>query len=314
MANHPVAGAHVAALAALVAFKDPGRIGDVLFWSACAACVLPGLALYAWIPLRARRGALVNWGNVKTLGDLANFLRRKQYWQYRYVTNWSDAWQVIGFYLRRVVEEFGFLGGATVVIGVPLMASEQLPLAVMALVLVVLNGGAMIAHARREDIFQWTRYMLTAWFALAWGWNMVVSNCPAEFSIAIAFLLPAGLLVTRFRRHDLSRHRYAEQYNLRILECCPEGATLIAQDDYVVFPLMYLKYAEGIRPDVKLLEQGVHQLGPLKFNPRRDAVYCTHWNAAFNQSVEPGRPGLRLVPEGVIYRVISTDMTYAPRD
>ena len=77
---------------------------------------------------------------------------------------------------------------------------------------------------------------------------------------------------------------------------------------------MYLKYAEGLRPDLTLLEQGVHQLGRLKFNPRRDAVYCTHWNAAFNQSVEPGRPGLRLVPEGVIYRVISTDMAYTPRD
>jgi hypothetical protein len=43
-------------------------------------------------------------------------------------------------------------------------------------------------------------------------------------------------------------------------------------------------------------------------------VYCTHWNAAFNQSVEPGRPGLRLVPEGVIYRVVSTAMAYTPRD
>src|SRR5262249_20362073 len=76
----------------------------------------------------------------------------------------------------------------------------------------------------------------------------------------------------------------------------------------------YLKYVEGVRPDVTLLEQGVHQLGPFKFNPRRDAVYCTHWNAAFNQQVAPGQVGLRLVPEGVIYRVISTDMTYAPRD
>jgi hypothetical protein len=318
MANHPIAGAHVPALAALAALKDPARMTDVMFWITCAACLLPGLALYAWIPLRARHGARVNWGNIATLQDLVNFLRRKQYWKYRYVTRGREAWQVIAFYLRRVVEEFGFLGAAAVVIGLPLLASENLPLLVMVLVLVVLNTGAMIAHARREDIFHWTRYMLTAWFALALplacGWNIMVSAVPVQFAGAMAFLLPAGLLVARFRSHDLSRHRYADRYNRRILECLPEGATLIAQDDNVVFPLMYLKYAEGVRPDVKLLEQGVHQLGPLKFNPRRDAVYCTHWNAAFNQSVEPGRPGLRLVPEGVIYRVISTDMAYAPRD
>ncbi|MBI3836956.1 MAG: DUF2723 domain-containing protein [Planctomycetia bacterium] len=318
MANHPIAAAHVPALAALVGLKDPAHIDDPLFWMTCAACLLPGLALYAWIPLRARRGARVNWANIATPGDLVNFLRRKQYWRHRYVTHWREAWQVITFYLGRVAEEFGFLGAAAAVIGLPLLASEQLPLLVMVLVLVLLNGGAMIAHARREDIFHWTRYMLCAWFALvlplAWGWNMMVSNLPADFARPMAFLLPVGLLVTRFRRHDLSRHRYADGYNRRILECLPEGATLIAQDDNVVFPLMYLKYAEGVRPDVKLLEQGVHQLGPLKFNPRRDAVYCTHWNAAFNQSIEPGRPGLRLVPEGVIYRVISTDMAYTPRD
>jgi hypothetical protein len=65
---------------------------------------------------------------------------------------------------------------------------------------------------------------------------------------------------------------------------------------------------------VKLLEQGVHQLRELRFNPRKDVVYCTHWQAAFNQPGAPGRPGLRLVTEGLIYRIVSTDMQYPPRD
>jgi tetratricopeptide (TPR) repeat protein len=77
---------------------------------------------------------------------------------------------------------------------------------------------------------------------------------------------------------------------------------------------MYLKYAEDVRPDVKLLEQGVHQLQQLKFNPRKEAVYCTHWQAAFNVPPSPAGPGLRLMPEGLIYRIVSTDMSYSPRD
>ncbi|MEX2114323.1 MAG: DUF2723 domain-containing protein [Pirellulales bacterium] len=318
IANHPIAGAHVPALAALIVLAKPSTLTEPLLWLSCAACLVPGMLLYVWVPLRARHGAAVNWGNIQTARDLWNFLRRKQYWQHRYVTNWREAWQVVAFYLRRVVDEFGFLGAAAVLVGLGVLGRGDLPILAMALVLFALNAAAMIAHARREDIFHWTRYMLTAWFALALplaaGWGWFLSSLPANWQAALAFVLPAGLLVARFRRHDLSRHRYAEAFNRRILECLPEGATLIAQDDNVVFPLMYLKYAEGVRPDVRLLEQGVHQLAPLKFNPRKDAVYCTHWNAAFNQSVAPGQVGLRLIPEGVIYRVISTDMNFKPRD
>jgi hypothetical protein len=318
IANHPIAAAHVPAIAALVLTTDRATLAQPTLWAGCAVCLLPGIALYAWVPWRARRGAVVNWGNVRTSREVWDFLRRKQYWQHRYVERAGDGWQVIAFYLRRIVDEFGFLGAASLAVGLFPIAREHAPVLIMALVLVLLNVVAMIAHARREDIFHWTRYMLTAWYAMAlvlpFGWWWMIQALPEGWQPWAAFALPAGLLVTRFRRHDLSRHAYADAYNRRILECLPENATLIAQDDNVVFPLMYLKYVEGVRPDVKLLEQGVHQLEPLRFNPRRDAVYCTHWNAAFNQSVAPGQVGLRLIPEGVIYRVISTDMIYRPRD
>ena len=46
----------------------------------------------------------VNWGNIKSFADLVNFLRRKQYWQYRYVTSVREALQVILFLLRRLGE------------------------------------------------------------------------------------------------------------------------------------------------------------------------------------------------------------------
>jgi hypothetical protein len=188
----------------------------------------------------------------------------------------------------------------------------------MVAALFVLNMLSMIAHARREDIFHWTRYMITAWFALtiplAFGLAHLLAVLPARLAPWFAFAPAVVLLVWQFRKQDLSRHRYADEYNRRILTHLPENATLIAQDDNVVFPLMYLKYAEGLRPDVKLLEQGVHQLQELRFNPKRDVVYCTHWQAAFNQPATPRGPGLRLLHEGLVYRIVSTDMNYRPRD
>jgi hypothetical protein len=162
------------------------------------------------------------------------------------------------------------------------------------------------------------RYMITAWLGLciplAFGWRFMLGAFPEDIQPYAAFLPALILLVTQFRKQDLSRHRYADTYNRAILESLPPDATLIAQDDNVVFPLMYLKYAEGLRPDVKLLEQGVHQLQELRFNPKRDQVYCTHWQAAFNQPPTPRGPGLRLAGEGLVYRIVSTDMQFQPRD
>jgi hypothetical protein len=260
----------------------------------------------------------VNWGNVRSFAGLKQFLSRKEYWRHRWVHSVDDALAVLWFYIRRIGVEFGFLGSSAIVIGLPILCVVHPALAGMVGVLVVMNTVSMIAHARREDIFHWTRYMITAWFALvlplAFGWAYMLSAFPESLRSFAAFAPALVLLITQFRRQDLSRHRYADEYNRRILESLPENATLIAQDDNVVFPLMYLKYAEGLRPDVRLLEQGVHQLAELRFNPRNQAVYCTHWQAAFNTPPTPRGPGLRLVDEGLIYRIISTDMNYQPRD
>ena len=324
LANHPVVGAHGPAVLLLVAMKSPPTLANPLAWvGGAAALIAPALLYFVWIPRRAKQNPVVNWGNIQNLTDLRRFLRRDEYWRHRYVRSFRQAVEVIWFYVRRVGIEFGFLGTSAIVLGLLMMPAARTvypgtPLLAMVLTLFLLNMTSMIAHARREDIFHWTRYMITAWFALvipmAFGWTWMIAAVPVEVRPVVAFLPAAFLFVAQFRKQDLSRHRYADEYNRRILTHLPENATLIAQDDNVVFPLMYLKYAEGVRPDVKLLEQGVHQLRELRFNPRKDVVYCTHWQAAFNQPGAPGRPGLRLVTEGLIYRIVSTDMQYQPRD
>jgi hypothetical protein len=319
LANHPVVGAHLPAIMAAVLIRQPQLWRDWLLWAAFAACVVPGLLLYfTWIPLRARSKPVVNWGNIHDVKSLRDFLQRREYWRHRWVHSPRMAMEVILFYTRRVGIEYGFLGSAAAVVGLPLVVMRAPAPAAMVGVLVALNAFSMIAHARREDIFHWTRYMITAWYALslplAFGWQLMLGAFPEPSRPYLSFLPGLVLVVTQFRRQDLSRHRYADEYNRRILQSLPENATLIAQDDNVVFPLMYLKYAEGLRPDVKLLEQGVHQLAELRFNPKRDVVYCTHWQAAFNTPPSQRGPGLRLIGEGLLYRIVTTDMNWQPRN
>lgn len=319
LANHPVVWAHVPAMAAAGVMRRPDLLTQPLPWIWAGLALVPGVSLYfTWIPVRARSKPPVNWGNIQDIAGLKKFLGRKEYWRHRWVHSPVDAWTVIRFYVERVGTEYGFLGSAAIIVGLPILFVQSPAIGMFVAVLIFFNAFSMIAHARREDIFHWTRYMITAWFALALplavGWNLMLVAFPEPMRPYAALLPAILLLVVNFRMSDLSRHRYADEYNRRILETLPENCTLIAQDDNVVFPLMYLRYAEKVRPDVKLLEQGVHQLAELRFNPRRDAVYVTHWQGAFNQPATPRGPGLRLVAEGLIYRIVSTDMQFAPRN
>lgn len=89
----------------------------------------------------------------------------------------------------------------------------------------------------------------------------------------------------------------ADAFARAVLRAVPPGATLVATDDNVLFALIYLHHALGLRPDVALVMQGVGgpPPPPLRFDPRHDPVLFTHhpnWRV----------PGLAIVPRGVVFQ------------
>jgi hypothetical protein len=73
----------------------------------------------------------------------------------------------------------------------------------------------------------------------------------------VALIAPALLLASGWRAHDRSRYRIGEDYSTEVLAELPPGAHLIAEDDNILFELMYLHLAQGVRPDVDLVLEGV---------------------------------------------------------
>lgn len=317
IALHPMVVVMLPATIVAAAFRRPSLFTDFRsLW--LIGWILPGLALYLWVPLRALSKPRVRWGNLRTRDELIRYFFRGAYWKFRYVSTPRKAAEVIAFYCRRVSKEYGILGAVAIAVGIPIIARASPAFLAMVIVTAGGNAAAMIVHARREDIFYWPRYMMAAWLALAFplgaGWWWIIGNLPAAVRTPALFALPIVLVLRGFRHRDLSRHRYAGDYSRRILRDLPADSILIARDDNVLFPLMYLMYVEEIRRDVKLIDQAARDDGSMRFNPRRDSVYCTHWEAAFVMPAIDGAPGLRLVPEGLFYRVVSTDMDYVARN
>lgn len=316
-AFHPMVLAMLPAMVVMVAIRRPILLGEFrgVIW---IAWILPGLLLYLWVPLRALSHPRVRWGNLTTRRELFRYFFRGAYWKFRYVRAPWQLGQVAIFYLFRAGKEYGVLGGIAIVGGIAVAGRASPALLAMVLVIFAGNAAFMILHGRREDIFYWPRYMIAGWLALAipmaWGWSWGLGFLPHGMEGPAALLLPLVAFTRGFSRRDLSRHRYALEYGSQILRDLPENSALIARDDNVMFPLMYLKYVEKVRPDVKLIDQAAREAGALTFNPRRDRVYCTHWEPSFVCAGETGGPGLKLVAEGLAYRIMSGDAKDVPRD
>ena len=83
-------------------------------------------------------------------------------------------------------------------------------------------------------------------------------------------VVPLSGMALGYGEFDRSRYRVAEDFGRKLLTSLPEGAHLSASGDNVLFPLMYLHWVEGLRPDIDLILQGVAEpeRPPLRFDPR----------------------------------------------
>jgi tetratricopeptide (TPR) repeat protein len=311
LANHTVILAGIAATILLVLVTDRSVLLRPKLLLRCAVVAILGVSLYLYLPLRSLMNPTLDWANPETPGRLWNFLMRRDYWNRVYVENPADVAKVAWFYVQTLPAEFLWLGVSLVIFGIYSLSRKDWRLTLLILFPFPANIALMALHGSWSDIFQWRRYMISGYvvltLALAWALASLTGRLPSRGPLrwVAALLLPALLLVSFWRVNDRSRHTFALDYAAIVLSTLPRNAVLIAQDDNVLFPLIYVQLVERWRPDVKLVMQGVQQLSKMKIDLERKPVYFTHWNNLKS-------PDVRLVPEGVVYHLIRAEADWSP--
>lgn len=135
--------------------------------------------------------------------------------------------------------------------------------AIAILNIVVLN---VILHAKYNDAWAFTHRVyyipVHAVFAV-WvsaGFAVLISSLQKRLkrwgtiSIGVAAGVLIGILIVSSLRHVNRRgDDLARQFGLAFLRSVPQGAGIMPVAEEVIFPCLYLKYVEGIRPDVEFL-------------------------------------------------------------
>lgn len=306
LANHPISIITLPVSILVFLSVENRKKYEPVTWLNFVLWSLPGAAMYLYLPLRSMTNPAINWGNPGKGKRLIDFVLRSEYWTRVYVENLTDAYEVIRFYLGLIPGELLYAGVLFLAVGILYSFRKQGLVAVCLVLIYVFNIFFMILHASRSDIFYWPRYIIPSFLSIViWtglGFDAVIKQVSSIRSLPfIALVLPVALAVINFHENDRSQHRLAEEFNMHILNDLPDNSALMAQGDNVLFPITYFHHVKGVRPDMKLFEVGMNQLAAFEFHPKKTPTFFTHYNNL-------GTTDLQLVPDGLVYKVITPDM------
>jgi hypothetical protein len=236
--------------------------------AALLLCLLPGLLTYLYIPLRARTYPVPNWGGAEGLSGLAWLVSAKAYHGYFGTVPAAQVVQRLSAWAGIWLQNVGIVGLALALLGLQSQLDSDRRSAWFGLTYVAATSFWALSYSTVDSFL----YMLPAlipvclWMGrgvlVVWRWTAgVLRNAPWSklrvAVLALAALLPMVSLTANWRSLDISRDREALDYATGILSRAAPGAVLLSNGDLQTFPLWYVRYGLGMRPDVTVVDRNL---------------------------------------------------------
>ena len=254
---------------------------------AAAAGVLLGLLPYAYLPLAAAGRATVSWGDTASLAGFVRHVTRAEYGTFQlastHVGGATSAVDHVLAYARDVVTQSLWLGAPLALVGAGAgLVDRRLrgPVAAclvgLVAYLIVFNAlsnlplGVPLLFEVQARFWQTPNlivFVLTGiGFATAAAWlprGPAAVSATATIAVAIAVVQ----VYLNWSSMDESRMRWVDAYGRSVLAAAPPGALILTRGDLTTNTIHYLRYAEGVRPDVRIVDQEILSLpwGPPRY-------------------------------------------------
>lgn len=253
-------------LIVLVDWRLIVRIKELLLATAFA---MLGFSVHLYLPLRATRNPLLNWGDAKTSTQFLWHFLRKGYPEDLHLRNLSLVWaQMKAFNVPR---EFTWLGVFLVFFALFCLwkRHRHIVFAYLVSVCTFLLYIVGYLNTMTETIFLTEEfftplYLLTAvmvgiglYFILAFAVdNARLPEC-YDFKIyalvvILLFSLPVSLCAVNYYENDQHNNYIAYDYATNSLRSLPQNAVMFTWGDSGAFPLWYLQGVERMREDLDL--------------------------------------------------------------
>ncbi|HEX9912823.1 MAG TPA: DUF2723 domain-containing protein [candidate division Zixibacteria bacterium] len=238
-----------------------------------------GCSVYLYLPLRAINSPVLNWGNPSNLGKtITAVLALKSVKQIGFALNYTlwertkDAWGMISSQLTFLPFFFSLIGSLYLI-------RKNFKLFIFFLFLIIGNSLTIIVlpseFISTSTDFQGYILPIIFSFAILFGFGILfilkyvyerVSQ--KKFSpgfkkslviVFTIFFLSISFLpfLTYYRLTDLSKDDLAYRYGMEVLSQAKKNSVLFIDNPNLYFILCALKYGEGYRNDVAVLDRGL---------------------------------------------------------
>lgn len=253
-------------------WKDLGTRAVLSYWLFIP--LLLGLAVYAYLPLRAGQNPPVNWGNAATIRGAIWILSARPYQEYVFGVTVGNLFERFVDWTRLVFSQFNPLGLFIGLMAIPTLR-KQLPAlwAASLTSIAILSVYSVTYNSFDFEVLMIPAFILfSAWVGVGFAriagamtqqadalakqaaWRRNLLSRPTLLLGVLAFaLLPGASLALNYNAQDLSDDRGALEHAVGILDAVPDGGVLISQREESVFSLWYVRYVESPERDVAVI-------------------------------------------------------------
>lgn len=255
LAHHLTSLALIPALGFIFFQEKPAR--GLKPWLTYIFLLLLGLSIYFYLPVRAGRSPLADWGHPSSLNLLLNHITAAQYQQ-------AAAFSIADFplsfklFFNLLLDNWSWLGVVFLLLGSAFGCKSGSRRMRFAWIL-LLSDLLLVAFYRIPDIDPYyLPALLASWMLISEGVIRLITTV-ASPALRRGVYAAAGaavlcLLGLNYSKIDRSNTDLARQYGEWILDTAGSG-TVFTQDDNASFAALYLRYAEGHRPEVEVYDQ-----------------------------------------------------------
>lgn len=280
-------------------------------------CLLPGLLVYLYIPIRAATHPVPNWGQADSLSGFIWLVSGAVYRLYLRTPVPSHLLQRLSAWAGIWVRDIGVLGLALALLGLwrGLETDRRFSLfgltyvillSVYAMLYVTLDSYLYLIPAAIIIALWMARGAFVALHALqGWAKSGLRHQVVTVTGILILAVLPVLSIATRFQAMDLSADYEAYAFAEKVLEAAAPGAIVLSDGDKQTFSLWYLRYGLGRRRDVMVVDRRL-----LAFGWYRDDLASQHPELAMLAEAGHAQRAITiLVQEGALHHPVH--LTYA---
>ena len=216
-----------------------------------------GLSVYAYLPLRASRGTIMNWGNPVTLERFLWHLSGKQFRVWLFSST-EAAGKQLSYFINTFPHEFAYVGAMLGFAGMFALFAWNRRLAIGSLLLFVF----CVLYSINYDIHDIDSYFLLAYITTAlWSGPafLLVQRKTALHPwiigalVALTSLAPLGV---HYQQNDESKNHLVEDYTKNMFASLkPNALVLSYQWDFWVSAAYYEQVVKGYRTDVAVVDK-----------------------------------------------------------